>query len=81
MSFRGIIRKIVLLGMKHEADDIIDYIAIRASLLISVLTGALLTILMSRVVGPWAGAAMGLGTYALSMRICALVFFGSQHPR
>jgi hypothetical protein len=81
MNFPETIRRVAFVGMKHEADDIIDYIVIRASLLISVVTGAVLAIWIGRAVGPWAGMVMGVGAYAVSMRICALMFFRSRHPR
>lgn len=81
MNFGETVRKVAFLGMKHEPEDIIDYIAIRASLLISVLTGAILAIWVGRAVGPWLSPLVGIGSYAVSMRICTLMFFRSHHQR
>jgi hypothetical protein len=81
MSFHDTIRTVALVGMKYEAEDIIDYIQIRGSLLVSILIGAVLAIWVGRAVEPSAGALAGAGSYALSIRVCTLVFSRYRHQR
>lgn len=79
MKFPEAIRKAAFLGMKDEAEDIVDFILIRVSLIASVLAAAILAVWIGRAVGVWAGASVGVGTYAVSMRICTLTHFPSRH--
>ncbi|MGB0036180.1 MAG: hypothetical protein WBP79_11965 [Candidatus Acidiferrales bacterium] len=81
MSFHEPIRKAAFLGMKHEAEDIFDYIMIQASLLVSVLMGAVLGIWVGRAAGLWAGVPVGIGSYAVSIRICTLMLFRGRRQR
>lgn len=81
MDFHEPIRKAAFIGMKDEAEDIFEYIIIQASLLVSVLTGAVLGIWVGRAVGLWAGALVGIGYYAVSIRICTLMLFRGRHQR
>lgn len=75
MRVHEAIRAATFLGMKREAADIVDYIAIRASLLVSVLTGMALGIWLGMARGAWPGVLLGTASYAVSMRICMLLFF------
>lgn len=81
MTFSEALRKVVLLGMEPEAEDIIDYLVIRVSLLVSVFMAAVTAIWVGRVVGAWAGLLAGIGLYATGIRICALVIVQSHHRR
>jgi hypothetical protein len=72
---------IAFFGIKHEADDIIEYLAIWSSLLISVLLAAGLAIGVGKIAGVWAGLMVGLGFYGVSMRICAVLFMRSHGNR
>jgi len=81
MNLAESLRKVAFVGMKPEAEDIIDYISRRASLLISVSTSAVPAVFVGRAEGLWAGVLVGLVTYIVAMRLCALLFFRSQGPR
>ncbi len=65
---------IAFFGVKCEADDIFEYIAIWTSLVISLFLAAGVAIGVGKVVGVWVGLIAGLGVYGASMRICSLVF-------
>lgn len=58
-------------GMKHEADDIIDYLAIHFSILISILAGVVAAIWIGHVVDAPVGLIAGIGFYGLSMILCS----------
>ncbi|MGA8220838.1 MAG: hypothetical protein WB780_04225 [Candidatus Acidiferrales bacterium] len=64
-------QKFAYFGMKHEASDIIDFIAIRFSLLISIVAGLVAAIWIGRVVDAPAGLIAGIGIYGLSMILCS----------
>lgn len=75
MSLHEAILRATFLGVKHEAGDIVDHIAIVGSLLASLLIAISLAIWLGIAKAPWLGALAGIATYALCMRICALLFF------
>ncbi len=72
---------IAFVGMKHEADDIVDYLMIQLSLWGSLLLGTILAILTGRAAGAWIGLAAGIGAYGISMRICSAALVHSHHNR
>jgi ABC-type dipeptide/oligopeptide/nickel transport system permease subunit len=80
MGFYEAIQAATFVGTKHEAEDIVDFIAVRASLLTSLLTGVVLAIWLGMALGPLAGVLIGIASYAISMRACALMFF-PRHGR
>jgi hypothetical protein len=75
MSFQGAIWSATFLGVKHESGDIVDYIAIRAAVLGSLLIGAGVATWLGIAGGAWVGVLAGIGAYAASMRVCAVAFF------
>lgn len=62
--------KLAFFGMKHEADDIIDYIAINFSVLISILGGVITAVWIGHVVNMPVGLIAGIAFYGLSMILC-----------
>jgi len=62
--------KLAFFGMKHEPDDIIDYIAINFSVLISILGGVIAAVWIGHVVNMPVGLIAGIGFYGLSMILC-----------
>jgi hypothetical protein len=79
MNFHDTIRTVA--GMKYEEEDIIDYLTIRGSLVVSILIGTVLAIWIDRVAGPWAGVLVGIGSYALSICVCTLLLLRYRHQR
>jgi high-affinity Fe2+/Pb2+ permease len=65
---------IAFFGTKREADDIIEYLAIWGSLLLSLLLAAGLAIGVGKMAGVWSGLIAGLAVYCASMHLCSLVF-------
>jgi len=65
--------KLAFFGMKHEANDIIDYLAINFSVLISILAGALAAVWVGHAVSAPVGLIAGIGFYVLSMILCYAV--------
>ncbi len=63
--------RLAFFGMKHEADDIIDYIVINFSVLISILGGLVAAIWIGYVVNATVGLIAGIGFYGLSMILCS----------
>ena len=72
---------IAFFGVKREADDIFEYIAIWTSLVISLFLAAGVAIGVGKVVGVWFGLIAGLGVYGASMRICSLVYMHGHWNR
>jgi hypothetical protein len=70
MKLSGTAFKFAFFGMKHEADDIIDYLAINFSVLISILLGAVAAVWIGHAVSVPAGLIAGIGLYVLSMILC-----------
>jgi hypothetical protein len=62
--------KLAFFGMKHEADDIIDYLAINFSVLISIFVGAVAAVWIGHVASVPAGLIAGIALYVLSMIVC-----------
>jgi hypothetical protein len=56
--------------MKHEANDIIDCLAINFSVLISILAGAVAAVWIGRAVSAPVGLIAGIGFYVFSMILC-----------
>jgi hypothetical protein len=56
--------------MKHEANDIIDYLAINFSVLVSILVGAVAGVWIGHVISVPAGLIAGIALYVLSMVLC-----------
>jgi hypothetical protein len=73
--------RIAFFGMKREADDIVEYIAIRFSLLVSGLLGVGMAIWIGKVVGVWSGLIAGFGLYGISMNFCSLAFLHGRQNR
>lgn len=70
MKFPETAFKFAFFGMKHEAHDIIEYIAINFSVLVSILVGAAAATWIGRAVSVPAGLIAGIGLYVLSMILC-----------
>jgi hypothetical protein len=70
MKLSGTAFKFAFFGMKHEASDIIDYLAINFSVLISILLGAVAAVWIGHAVSVPAGLIAGIGLYVLSMILC-----------
>ena len=64
--------KLAFFGMKHEAGDIIDYVAICFSLVTSILAGIVAAPWFGHIFGALAGLIAGIGCYGLSMILCSL---------
>ncbi len=62
--------KFAFFGMKHEASDIIDYLAINFSVLISIVIGAVAAVWIGHAVSVPVGLIAGIGLYVLSMVLC-----------
>ena len=62
--------KLAFFGMKHEANDIIDYLAIHFSVLVSILVGAVAAVWIGHAVSVPVGLIAGIGFYVLSMILC-----------
>ena len=58
--------------MKHEAGDIIDYVAICFSLVTSILAGIVAAIWFGHSFGALAGLIAGVGVYGLSIILCSI---------
>jgi hypothetical protein len=63
--------QLAFFGMKHDADDIIDYLAIQFSMLISIVAGIVASIWVGYVVDVPVGLIAGIGFYGLSMILCS----------
>ncbi len=70
MKFPETAFKFAFFGMKHEASDIIDYLAINFSVLISILIGAVAAVWIGHEVSVPVGLIAGIGVYVLSMVLC-----------
>jgi len=70
--------KFAFFGMKHEANDIIDYLAINFSVLISVLVGAVAAVWIGRAVSVPLGLIAGIGFYLCSMILCYFALLRSH---
>jgi hypothetical protein len=64
-------QKFAYFGMKHEASDIIEYIAIRFSMVVSIVIGLVAAIWIGRVIDAPVGLIAGIGFYGLSMILCS----------
>ncbi|MGA7922230.1 MAG: hypothetical protein WCA38_21395 [Candidatus Acidiferrales bacterium] len=70
MKLSETVFKLAFFGMKHEANDIIDYLAINFSMLISILVGAIAAVWISHEVSVSVGLIAGIVSYVLSMVLC-----------
>ncbi len=70
MKFPETAFKLAFFGMKHEASDIIDYLAINFSVLISILVGAIAAVWIGHKVSVSVALIAGIGLYVLSMVLC-----------
>jgi hypothetical protein len=70
MKFSETAFKFAFFGLKHEASDIIDYLAINFSVLISIVVGAIAAVWIGQEVSVSAGVIAGIGLYVLSMVLC-----------
>jgi hypothetical protein len=70
MKFPETAFKFAFFGMKHEANDIVDYLAINFSVLISILIGAVAAVWIGHVVTASTGLIAGIALYVLSMIVC-----------
>ena len=70
MKFSETAFKFAFFGMKHEANDIIDYLAINFSVLVSILVGAVAAVWIGHVVSVPAGLIAGIALYVFSMIVC-----------
>ncbi|MGC1965152.1 MAG: hypothetical protein WA673_01750 [Candidatus Acidiferrales bacterium] len=70
MKFSETAFKFAFFGMKHEANDIIDYVAINFSVLVSIIVGAVAAVWIGHVVSVPAGLIAGIALYVFSMIVC-----------
>lgn len=70
MKFPQTAFKFAFFGLKHEASDIIDYLAINFSVLLSILVGAIAAVWIGHKVSVSVGLIAGIGLYVLSMVLC-----------
>lgn len=80
-DFSEALRKVLLLGMDLEAEDIFDFLMLQIGLLVSVITAAVIALWAGRTIGAWVGLLAGIGSYATCISVCALVFEHSHHHR
>ena len=78
MKIAEVASKFAFVGMKHEPEDIIDYVAVCFSLVTSILVGIVGAIWIGRSFDTLAGLLAGIGFYALSMTLCSFVL---RHER
>jgi hypothetical protein len=62
--------KLAFFGIKREANDIVDYVAINFSVLISILAGAVAAVWIGHAVSVPVGLIAGIGFYVFSMILC-----------
>jgi hypothetical protein len=65
---------IAFYGARWEASDIVEYLAICASLLLSPLMAAGFVFTVNRFLGLWGSLIVGLGVFLTCMRVCSLVY-------
>jgi uncharacterized membrane protein YagU involved in acid resistance len=70
--------KFAFFGMKHEASDIIDYLAINFSVLISVVAGAVAAVWIGRAVSLPVGLIAGIAFYVFSIILCYFALLRSH---
>ena len=70
MKLSETVCKFAFFGKKYEANDIIDYLAINFSVLISVLAGAFAAVWIGRAVSAPVGLIAGIGFYVFTMILC-----------
>ena len=63
-------------GIKFHPEDIIDYIAIRFSLLVWVLAAIITVVCLGKVAELWSTFLIGFGVYATCMCLCSAMLFG-----
>ncbi len=80
MKLSETVFKLAFFGMKYEADDIIDYIAINFCWVISILGALLAAVWIGHVVNAPVGLIAGIAFYVLSMILCHFVFL-NEHRR
>jgi hypothetical protein len=71
--------KIAFLGMRHEANDIIDYLAICFSVSISILVGVVAAIWIGLRVDALAGLLAGFGSYGVCTILCLSALLHRHH--
>jgi hypothetical protein len=64
--------RLAFFGMKHDAEDIIDYVTICFSLVTSLLAGIVAAIWIGHFFNMPAGIVAGIGFYGLTMILCSL---------
>lgn len=65
---------IAFYGARWEASDIVEYLAIWASLLFSLLMATGFVFIVNRFLGLWGSLIVGLGVFLTCMRICSFVY-------
>jgi ABC-type microcin C transport system permease subunit YejE len=71
MKLSDKVLNIALLGMNDQADDIIDYVGICFSVLISILAGMVAAFWIGSVVGALVGLMAGIGVYGIGTLVCS----------
>ena len=62
--------KFAFFGMKHEANNIIDYLAMNFLILISIVSATLAAVWLGHAVSVPVGVLAGIGFYIISMILC-----------
>ena len=73
--------RLALLGMGHDPEDIIEYIAECSSVTVSFLLGMAAAICTWKFVGAWLAPIAGLGAYALGIAFAYCVFLQDHTKR
>lgn len=71
MKLRDTVLNIAFLGLNDEAGDIIDYVAICFSVLISILAGMVAAFWIGLVVDAPVGLMVGIGIYGFGTLVCS----------
>jgi hypothetical protein len=70
--------KLAFLGMKSDTEEIIDYIVIWFSILMSLMVCLGTAIWTVKIGGMWMGLVIGFGVYAASIRLWSFAFLRSH---
>lgn len=67
MNLSDRVLRLASLGMGHEPEDIIDYIAEWSSVIVSLVLGIAVAICIGKFLGDWIAPIAGVGVYAIGV--------------
>jgi hypothetical protein len=70
--------KLAFFGMKRDPEEIIDYIVIWFSILISLIVCLGMAVWTGKIEGLWIGLITGFGVYTASIRLWSFAFLRSH---